>query len=165
MGKFRSSASSRWSIAALLLAIAVGSPPSVALASGGARAEYRRAAIQGVWDSSVTLSVCGSGAVIRSFRALNSFASGGSLVATSEVAQQPSLGVWRWLGLSNFTAQFRFQRFDASGVLQGFTEVTRDIEMDSSRDAFSSVFSIRQLDLQGGEVARGCGLEVAQRVF
>jgi hypothetical protein len=158
----KNSPTSRWLFA---LVLGVITSASAGFASDGARDEYRRAAIYGVWDSTVTLQVCGVGTPIRSFRALNSFAQGGALVATSEAAQQPSLGTWRWLGGRSFVAQFRFQRFDASGALLGFTEVTREIAVDANRQAFSSVASIRQLDLQGVEIGRGCALEAAQRVF
>jgi hypothetical protein len=55
-----------------------------------------RPSIEGVWDSTVTLQVCGSGPVSRTFRAINLFEHQGGLVATSEAVPPPSLGRWRW---------------------------------------------------------------------
>jgi hypothetical protein len=54
-----------------------------------------RPSTAGVRDSTVTLQVCGSGPVIRTFRAINLFEHQGALVATSEAVPPGSLGCWR----------------------------------------------------------------------
>ena len=126
---------------------------------------HRSAALEGVWDSTVTLLVCGQQVEIRKFRALNLFEQGGALVATSEIAPPPSLGKWRWLGGSKYRAQFRFQRFGASGVFEGITQVTREIELAKSGDAFTGVVSTRLFDVFDNLIGEGCGKEIAKRAF
>lgn len=129
------------------------------------RPSQRPAAIEGVWDSTVTLTVCGAPVEIRKFRALNLFEHDGALVATSEVAPPPSLGHWHWLGGHKYRAQFRFQRFGAGGVFEGITEVTREITLAKSGNAFSGVVTTRLFDAFDNPVGEGCGKEAAVRTF
>ncbi|HEV8331096.1 MAG TPA: hypothetical protein VGQ22_06745 [Steroidobacteraceae bacterium] len=124
-----------------------------------------RPSIEGVWDSTVTLQVCGGGAIIRTFRALNLFEDDGSLVATSEAVPPPSLGRWRWLGGSTYRAQFQYLRLGAGGVFEGMTRVTRQIQMAPDGKSFTSVVSTQFFDVANTLFAEGCGKESATRVF
>ena len=124
-----------------------------------------RPSIEGVWDSTVTLQVCGSGAVIREFRALNMFEDDGSLVATSVPVPPPSLGRWRWTGGRTYRAQFQYLRLGAGGVFEGMTRVTRQIQMASDGKSFTSVVSTQLFDITDTLIAEGCGKESATRVF
>jgi len=99
----------------------------------------RPLSIEGVWDSKVTLQVCGAGPVIRTFRAVNLFEHHGALVATSEAVPPPSLGQWRWTGGRTFRAQFQFMRLGAGAVFEGMSRVTRAIEMAPDGKSFTSV--------------------------
>lgn len=126
---------------------------------------WARPSIEGVWDSTVTLQVCGSGPVIRTFRALNLFEDDGSLVATSEAVPPPSLGKWRWTGGRTYRAQFQFMRLGAGNVFEGMTKVTREIKMAPDGKSFTSVVSNRLYDITDTVIAEGCGKESATRVF
>lgn len=125
----------------------------------------RRPSIEGVWDSTVTLQVCGSGSILRTFRALNMFEHHGALVATSEAVPPPSLGRWRWTGGRTFRAQFQFMRLGAGGVFEGMTRVTRAIEMAPDGKSFTSVVSTRMFDVSDTLFAEGCGKESATRAL
>lgn len=123
-------------------------------------------AIEGVWDSRVSLSPCADPTVVlASFRALNQFNRHGSLVATSQVAQPPSLGRWKWLGGRRYRAEFRFQRFGAGGVFEGLTQVTRVIRLASNGRSFTGEVTTALYDLSDTLFATGCGKEEAARVF
>jgi hypothetical protein len=124
-----------------------------------------RPSIEGVWDSTVTLQVCGGGPVIRTFRALNLFEDDGSLVATSAAVPPPSLGRWRWLGGNTYRAQFQYMRLGAGGVFEGMTRVTRAIKMAPDGKSFTSVVSTQLFDVTDTLFAEGCGKESATRVF
>jgi hypothetical protein len=126
---------------------------------------HPRPSIEGVWDSTVTLQVCGGGPVLRTFRALNLFEDDGSLVATSEAVPPPSLGRWRWLGGRTYRAQFQFMRLGAGGVFEGMTRVTRHIQMAADGKSFTSVVSTQVFDVTDTLFAEGCGKESATRVF
>ena len=124
-----------------------------------------RPSLEGVWDSTVTLQVCGGGPVLRTFRALNLFEDDGSLVATSEAVPPPSLGRWRWLGGRAYRAQFQYLRLGAGGVFEGMTRVTRQIQMAADGKSFTSVVSTQFFDVSDTLFAEGCGKESARRVF
>ena len=125
----------------------------------------RPVSIEGVWDSKVTLQVCGGGPVIRTFRAINLFEHHGELIATSEAVPPPSLGQWRWTGGRTFRAQFQFMRLGAGGVFEGMNRVTRAIEMAPDGKSFTSVVSTQMFDVADTLFAEGCGKEVATRVY
>ncbi len=153
-------------LAALLPSAAVhAEAAAVDTLSGPSSAMHNLQGIRGVWDSTVRLAVCGGGPTLRTFRALNLFESDGSLVATSEVAQPPSLGKWRWLGGNRFRAQFRFQRFGAGGVFEGVTQVAREIRLAADGRSFTGQVATQMYDITGTVVAEGCGTEEATRVF
>jgi hypothetical protein len=121
--------------------------------------------IEGVWDSTVTLQVCGGGPVVRTFRALNLFEHHGELVATSEAVPPPSLGRWRWTGGRTYRAQFQFMRLGAGGVFEGMSRVTRVIEMAPDGKSFTSVVTSQMFDVADTLFAEGCGKERATRVW
>jgi len=125
----------------------------------------RHRAIEGVWDSTVTLQACGSGITLRTFRALNNFERDGALVATSEAVPPPSLGRWTWTGGRTFKAQFQFMRLGAGGVFEGMTRVTRRIELAADGRMFTSIVSTQMFDVADTLFAEGCGREDARRVF
>lgn len=127
---------------------------------------FRAMAIQGVWDSTVTLTPCTNPSlVLARFRALNQFNAHGSLIATSQVAQPPSLGKWEWLGGGRFRAKFRFQRFGAGGVFEGLTQVTREIQLAPDGNSFTGVVATELFDLTDTLFAQGCGSETAKRLY
>lgn len=138
------------------------------LASVGAVAATTASArnIEGVWDSQVTLHPCADDSVVLAgFRALNQFNRHGSLVATSQVAQPPSLGEWKWLGGRRYRAVFRFQRFGTGGVFEGLTQVTRVIRLSADGKSFTGAVKTELYDLSDTHFMTGCGTEEAVRVF
>lgn len=122
--------------------------------------------IEGVWDSRVSLHSCADPTIaLASFRALNQFNRHGSLVATSQVAQPPSLGQWKWLGGRRYRAVFRFQRFGAGGVFEGLTQVTRVIRLNADGKTFASEVTTELYDLSDTLFITGCGKEEAARII
>lgn len=148
-----------------LLALAAALP-ATSLTARAAEPAPPVQAIEGVWDSTVTLTSCQNpDIVIASFRALNQFDRHGSLIATSQVAPPPSLGAWKWLGGRSYRASFRFQRFGAGGVLEGMTQVTREIRLAADGNSFTGVVATELYDLTDTLFLRGCGRESARRLY
>jgi hypothetical protein len=153
----------RWELSCgILLAGMLG----MASLNAGAAVPSNAQAIEGVWDSRVSLSPCADPTIVlASFRALNQFNRHGSLVATSQVAQPPSLGQWKWLGGRRYRAVFRFQRFGAGGVFEGLTQVTRVIRLAPDGKSFTGEVTTALYDLSDSLFATGCGKEEAARIF
>jgi hypothetical protein len=121
--------------------------------------------IEGVWSAQVTIRDCSSGSTVRTFRGLQMFGHGGQLTATNNgptVMQGPSLGVWqKGSGSGQYTATFRFFRYNADGTFAGSQRVTRTIQL--SGDQFTSTISAQVLDPNDQVLQTICGTEASSR--
>ena len=75
--------------------------------------------ILGLWQSSVTLADCASGATIGSFGGLTSFNQGDTASADNNQSSDtkgPALGFWNRGATGTYTVDLRFWRYDASGA-------------------------------------------------
>ena len=125
----------------------------------------RRSVIEGVWDTTVTITTCDTNIVLRTFRGTNLFEDDGSNVATSVAAPTPTLGRWRHLGGRKYFAIGRFFRYDPSGVFQGWTQLARTIEMKPDGQSFTSVVKTDLFDIFDNPVGTGCGTELSKRIY
>lgn len=125
----------------------------------------RQAAIEGVWNSNVTLKTCDLGIEVGTLRATNLFARDGSIVATSTVARDPSLGQWRRVGERKFVAKSRFFRYGPGGIFEGVQQVTRRITMARNGKSFTGEVLVEMFDLSDTLFRTSCGTEAATRVY
>lgn len=137
----------------------------------GAAGDFRdepgrhRAAIEGVWDTTVTVLTCDTKIILRTFRGTNLFEEDGSNVATSVAAPTPTLGRWRFLGGRRFFAIGRFFRYDPAGTFLGWTQLSRTIEMKPDESVFTSTVKIEQFDIFDNAVGESCGTEISKRIY
>lgn len=123
--------------------------------------------IEGVWESTVTIRDCTSGAVVRSFKGMNNFHRGGTLSDTNfapTATRGPGMGVWRKTGASSYTASFRFYRYNTDGTLAGSQKVTRTTTLADANNA-SGTISAQVLDTSENVLQTLCGTETSVRVF
>jgi hypothetical protein len=125
----------------------------------------RHAAIEGVWDTTVTITTCDTNIILRTFRGTNLFGEDGSNVATSVAAPTPTLGRWRYLGGRKYVAIGRFFRYDLSGTFLGSTQLSRSIEMKPDGQSFTSVVKSELFDIFDNPVGTGCGSELSKRIY
>jgi hypothetical protein len=129
--------------------------------------------LAGVWDATVTLRNCETGAPIRTFASIANFDKDGtSLGSTSGVPQSlrtPEHGVWAHI--SGNTYRFKFKSFNFApaditnpiGVAVSYGIVTHDIELDESGDTYTSAGIARFYLLNGTQVGQGCSDAVGTR--
>ena len=152
----------RWVLAALM---------GIALPIIGTAGEFRdgdgrhQASIEGVWDTTVTLTTCDTNIIVRTFRGTNLFEEDGSNIATSVAAPTPTLGRWRHLGGRRYFAIGRFFRYDSVGTFQGWTQLSRTIEMKPDEASFTSVVKTELFDIFDNPVGTGCGTELSKRIY
>ena len=148
-------------LVASLLAQACGSGPAQAQQAQNNAADP----IEGVWTTDVTIRDCSSGAPVRTFKGLQMFARGGQLTATNNnptAIQGPSLGVWsRSSGNGQYTATFRFFRYNPDGTFAGAQRVSRTIEL--AGDKLTSTISVQVLDPTDQVLQTLCGTEESNR--
>lgn len=125
-------------------------------------------AIEGVWESSVTIKDCTSGAVVRTFKGVGLFHRGGSLTADNSLprpSQGISLGNWRRDTGQAYTANFRFLRFNADGSLAGSQKVRRSLTLAADNNSFTGTLTGQVLDTAEVVLQPICGTETALRIY
>jgi hypothetical protein len=130
----------------------------------GSKSQARR--LEGTWFTSVTIRDCQSGAALRTFPALNTFAHGGTLIdtttAVSPALRSPGHGFWDKTGRRTFRAVSLAFLFTPAGVLAGTQKITQLITLgadDYSSNASSEVFSP-----DGNLLSTGCSTAVARPI-
>lgn len=148
-----------WLIAAALFA------PAVANAEGAK-------ALEGTWDVTVTLRVCATGAVIRSFPRMLTFHKGGTLtewaaagLEAAPVARGVGQGAWEYLGKQEFTYSLKFLRLTPFGGPDGFISELRMLDVDSSGRSYEAD-GVAHITLANGFVVGPlCATEDGAKLF
>ncbi len=123
-------------------------------------------ALEGSWDSQVTLLNCQTGAALRTFPAMNTFMSGGTMQefgVGSGLLRGPGHGVWNYQSGRLFSNTFQFFRFNADGTFAGKQIVRRQIEVSRFRERFTATSAVEIYNPGGVLIATGCGTETATR--
>ena len=125
--------------------------------------------IEGVWDSQVNIINPQSGATLKTFRGLTMFIQGGLLTATNNqpttlTTTGPQFGRWEYLGQKQYTASFRFFRFNADGSFAGSQRVTRTLTLDKGAQSFTGTLKLEILDASDIVIQTGQGTETSARL-
>lgn len=152
------------SIVTLLLVQACGgSNDAIAQAASGGDP------VEGVWESTITIRDCASGAVIRTFKGVNTFHRGGTLSDTNNgapTARGPGAGIWRASGTAgNYTASFRFYRYNADGTLAGTQRVNRSFTLAADGNSTTGTIAAQVLDTADNVLQNVCGTEASVRLY
>lgn len=148
------------SIVSLSALIALSCAPA-ALAAGEAGG-----ALNGVWDSQVTLTDC-NGNTLVSFEAYEMFHAGGTLTSTDNTPpgqHGPGFGTWRRVSGRSYAAPFQFFNFNADGTFAGTQKITRTITLRADGNSYTSMVNFGTYDPSGNLVFSGCGTETATRL-
>lgn len=151
--------------------------PSVGLAllmqacGGGGDANAQTVAepdpIQGLWQSSVTLSNCDSGAALGSFRGLTSFSQGGTAIADNNQpspTKGPAMGYWTRNATGAYTVTLRFWRYAADGTPSGQQRLTRTVTLAADGKTLTSTIVTQALDTSDAVVQQACGAETGAKI-
>jgi hypothetical protein len=124
--------------------------------------------LEGAWNVRVSITNCGTGAVIRSFDSITQFMEGGTLIdSTSGVPQAlktPGQGVWEHTSGANYRFKFKSFTFDASGAYTGYTVIQHNAALSSQGDSYESAGSLEVYSPSGTLVATGCSSTTANRL-
>ena len=125
-------------------------------------------AIEGMWESNVTIKDCTSGAVLRAFKGVGLFHRGGSLTADNSLpraTQGIALGNWKRGAGKEYTANARFLRFNADGSLAGSQKFQRALTLAADGNNFAGTLAAQVFDADGAQVQALCGSETAIRIY
>lgn len=121
--------------------------------------------IDGVWDVSVTVVNCQSGALIRTVRAVQSFNPDRSFGETaSTFLRGSSLGKWDHASQNNYVATYWFFRYNADGTFKSMAEGLNKVELSGDGTHFSATGTITDWDPSGNVLSVGCVTQSARRL-
>src|SRR5260370_10151425 len=102
----------------------------------------RKEMMIGTWDIRVTLRDCQSGCPIKTFRAINTFGCGGTLIETGARDESrlcsPGQGTWRHIGGQNFCAILWSLHSNRNGAIAERRKVKRQIELSGEGTWFTA---------------------------
>jgi hypothetical protein len=124
--------------------------------------------IEGTWRVQVTQRNCQTGAEIRRFPAMLTFAQGGTLTGTTTAfpvaLRSPDQGIWSYRGGQTYRAESEAFLFNSSGTWVQTQRITQSIKLSANADTLSSNASIEFFDTSGNTMLTGCATAVATRM-
>lgn len=131
----------------------------------GHRADTRR--LEGVWNLTVTVRNCQTGAAIRTFPAMHTYMSGGTMsdfgVGSAPLPRSSGQGVWSYQSRGRYSAAFQFFRFNADGTYAGRQINRVQIELSYDGNNYESSATAQTFDVNGNITANSCFTATATR--
>jgi hypothetical protein len=119
----------------------------------------------GVWDVSVTVKNCGTGAVIRTVRSLQMFNRDGSFTETANTfLRGSSLGGWAHSTGQTFAAEYWFFRYNADGTFASIAKALDMIELSQDGSQFTASGMIQDFDATNTLISTGCFTHSGKRL-
>jgi len=116
----------------------------------------------GTWFTQASVRDCRTGVVLRTFSALNTFASGGTMTdttaAVSPALRSPGLGTWEKAHGQTYSATSLAFLFNPAGVWTGTQRLTHSIRFNGAAIEFTSTNEI--FDTSGTVTTTGCATAV-----
>jgi hypothetical protein len=145
--------------AALSLGILVTYGTALAETGSNPLTNAKGSGIVGVWDVTVDLYNCDSGAYINSFPAMHKFELGGTgqvVPAGNSPTIPVHMMVWEYLGNNTYSSVFKFFRYNAGGLI-GTTVLTNEVWISEDGMEYGGSGISELYDLNGNLVGiAGC---------
>jgi hypothetical protein len=120
--------------------------------------------LEGVWDISVTVRSCSTGAALHTGRAIQIFIDGGTMTEIADRSNRSvGLGTWRHVGGRSYTTHHEFIEYDAAGNFNGTTVLTREIELSENADDFTATTTTQIYNTAGQLINTVCATSIATR--
>jgi hypothetical protein len=120
--------------------------------------------IEGVWDISVTVRSCTTGAALFTGRVIHMFIDGGTLTEIADRANRSAgLGTWRHLGGPSYASVQKWIEYTAAGGDNGTGVVTREIELSENGDKFTAKSTSELFNAAGQLISTGCATSTGTR--
>lgn len=121
--------------------------------------------LEGVWNVSVSVLDCETGAVIRQAHAITMFIHGGSMTQiAANLLRSSAEGTWTHAPEHTFTESFWFFRFNPDGSLASTANATHTIQLSPDGTKFTSTGVVRDFDANNLLISTGCATKTATRL-
>ena len=124
-------------------------------------------AVEGVWDSVLSIKDCSSGAVLSSFKGLSVMHRGGTMSADNSrppATRGAAFGTWKRGAANAFTSTMLFMRFNPDTSLAGTQKVQRSFTTGSDGNSITGTVAIQVIDAAGAVIQQACASEIGVRV-
>jgi hypothetical protein len=120
--------------------------------------------LKGVWDVTVTVTNCQTGALIRTVNSLQQFRHDGTIVETANSASRGiSEGVYSTAGDKTYDAAYWFFRYNPDGTFASMAKVTDQIKL-GEEGQFTSAGVVLDFNATGTLISTGCFVHSAKRL-
>jgi len=139
---------------------------SVTPAQAGDDEKSASGKLEGTWFTQVSIRDCQTGAVLRTFSALNSFNAETTMIDTTTGAspsqRSPGQGKWERTGPQTYSATSLAFLFTPAGVWTGTQKLTHVIRVNGDENTFTRTSGI--FDTAGNLLTSGCATAVGHRL-
>lgn len=120
--------------------------------------------LKGVWNVSVTVTNCQTGALIRTVNSLQQFRQDGTTLETANTASRGiSEGVYSAAGDHTYDATYWFYRFNPDGTFASIARVSDKIVLGEDGH-FTSSGVVLDFNATGALISTGCFVHAASRL-
>lgn len=121
--------------------------------------------LEGVWNVSVTVTDCNTGAIIRTVHSLQAYHHDGTVAETANTSSRGmSVGVWKAAGGGTYEDSFYFYRYNSSGLFASLAHGTDTITLDQDGGHYTSIGNVQDFDANGNLLSTGCVIHTAYRL-
>ena len=133
-----------------------------------AKSQSNGGKLEGTWRVQVIQRNCQTGAELRTFPAMLTFAQGGTLTGTTTAfpvaLRSPDHGVWNYNGHRSYRAVSEAFVFSPAGAWVSTQRITQAIQVGPGQDNFTSDATVEFFDTLGNTTSTGCATAVATRM-
>lgn len=138
---------------------------AIGLAGSLQAVQAQQHTLEGVWNVSVTVTDCNTGAIIRTVHSLQAYHHDGTITETANTASRgPSVGVWKAAGGQTYSDSFYFYRYTPTGTFASLANGTDTITLDQDAGHYTSVGNVHDYDANGNLLSTGCVIHTAYRL-
>ena len=123
-------------------------------------------AVEGVWESLITIKDCTSGAVLTTFRGVSVMHRGGTMSADNSqpvATRGAAFGVWKRGAGNAYTTNFVFMNFNPDNTLAGTQKVQRNLTIAADSNSLTGTTAIKIMDAAGVVLRQACATETGVR--
>ena len=121
--------------------------------------------LEGVWNVSVSVTDCNTGAVIRTVHSIQAYHHDGTVAETANTASRGmSLGVWKAAGQGTYSDSFYFYRYTSTGTFASLAHATDTITLGHDAGQYTSIGHVQDFDANGNLLSTGCVIHTAYRL-
>jgi hypothetical protein len=137
---------------------------AIALAGSLSALHAQQHTLEGVWNVSVTVTDCTTGAPIRTVHSIQAYHHDGTVNETANTALRgPSEGIWSEAGGGMLKDSFYFYRYTSTGTFASLAHATDTITITDAGH-YTSVGKVLDFDANGNLISTGCVIHTAYRM-